>query len=394
MRQKFAFVLAWLTVSASFVLSDNGPKRCIVILGSGQPVITSSASFFGFGGAPIIVASPVSGTQPFVVGNQPFIVGSRPFVITQPIVTAPILIIPSPFFCVQFTTGNFSLLWCEPLKTSIVIVGPFGFSSQMFIDRSAPFADRATAFGRAGTAAVGPGLFVDRTAPSSDRATAFGRASTTIVINPVTSFETPQVWHNPILQPGVQVFQLRHRPADEVAQALNAGRILPDGQFVGVGNLLIATAPSLAVSGVQQSRLRDLISTLDQPTTKPSSTSSAVFFRVELFRAHPAACARQELLPSSKSTLLGTLGYPCGHRLGEASWQPTSQDALSLKIDTVEVTLKAKRDNDRWLLALEGKLGEQTVKQEGKVPVSRQPVVLIAPTTDSKEALIALLIPQ
>jgi hypothetical protein len=67
---------------------------------------------------------------------------------------------------------------------------------------------------------------------------------------------------------------------------------------------------------------------------------------------------------------------------------------LSLKADAAEATLKAKQDGDRWLLTLEGKLGDQSVKQEGKVPIGKQPIVLIAPTTGSKEALIALLTPQ
>ncbi|MFA0758051.1 MAG: hypothetical protein PVTTEEND_001431 [Candidatus Fervidibacter sp.] len=382
MRWQVTFILAWLFISASFALADHDRSRCVVIVGGGNRpvVVTSSTTLFGLGGVPAVVT-----TTPFIA--------SCPVIVTQPFVTTPVFVTPS-FICAQFTTGNFSLLWCQPLQTSFVIVGPFGFPSAMFIDRTAPFSDRATAFGRAGTTLVGPGLFLDRTAPSSDRATAFGRAGTTIVLDPSATFGTPQIWHNPLLQPGMQVFQLRYRSADEVAQALNASRILPDGQFVGIGNLLLATAPSLAVSGVQQSRLRDLIAALDQPTAKPSSGSSEVSFRVELFRAHSATCACQETLPSDKSTLLRTIGYPCGHRLGEANWRPATQDALSLKADTAEVTLKAKQDGDHWLLTLEGKLGDQSVKQEGKVPIGKQPIVLIAPTTGSKEALIALLTPQ
>jgi len=382
MRRQFAFAIACLVVSASLALADHDRNRCVVIVGGGNRpvVVTSSTTLFGLGGVPVVVT-----TTPFIA--------SCPVIVTQPFVTTPVFVTPS-FICAQFTTGNFSLLWCQPLQTSFVIVGPFGFPSAMFLDRTAPFSDRATAFGRAGTTLVGPGLFLDRTAPSSDRATAFGRAGTTIVLDPASAFGTPQIWQNPLLQPGVQVFQLRHRSADEIAQTLNASRILPDGQFVGIGNLLIASAPSLAVSGVQQSRLRDLIATLDQPTAKPSGTSSEVSFRVELFRAHSATCAHQETLPSDKSTLLRTIGYPCGHPLGEANWRPATQDALSLKADAAEATLKAKQDGDRWLLTLEGKLGDQSVKQEGKVPIGKQPIVLIAPTTGSKEALIALLTPQ
>lgn len=381
MRWQVTFILAWLVVSASFALADQDRSRCVVVIGGNRPVVvTSSTTLFGLGSVPIVVT-----TQPFIA--------SCPFVVTQPVVAAPVFVTPS-FFCVQFAKGNFSLLWCQPLQTSFVIVGPLGFSSAMFIDRTAPFADRATAFGRAGTTLVGPGLFVDRTAPSSDRATAFGRAGTTMVIDPSVTFGTPQIWHNPLLQPGMQVFQLRYRSADEVAQALNASRILPDGQFVGIGNLLLATAPSLAVSGVQQSRLRDLIAALDQPTAKPSGGSSEVSFRVELFRAHGTTCARQEALPSDKSTLLRTIGYPCGHRLGEANWRLSAQDAMSFRAEASEVTLKARRDGDHWLLTLEGKLGDQSVRQEGKVPIGKQPIVLIAPTKEGKEALIALLTPQ
>ncbi|GBC98408.1 hypothetical protein HRbin17_00920 [bacterium HR17] len=368
-------VCAAAVLTTSLALADHDRNRCVVIVTPSvvRPLVGSAVFWGGF---PAVTAPVIGGT----------------------FVTTPLLVTPAPFFCVQFATGNLSLLWCEPLQTGVVIIGqPFRFPSRMFIDRTAPFADRATAFGRAGTTLVGPGTAIDQTTPLSDRATAFNRAGTTIVVDPVVTFGTPQVWQNPLLQPGVQVFQLRHRSADEVAQILNRSGILPDGQFVGMGDILIASAPSLATSGVQQSRLRDLIATLDKPTAAPSQSQSplsAITFRVEVFRAHATACAAQEQLPRDRLTLLQTLGYPCAHRVVETQWRPAVQDTLTVKTDSVEVTLRSRSDTAGIVLTLNGKLGDRRVQQEGKTPIGKQPIALIAPTSDGKDTVIVLLTPQ
>ncbi len=357
MRQGILVVL--LTLLAAVAFADHNRSRCVVVVQPGTFVQP-------FGGGTLFLQSPPLFFGGSFFTTSPFV--TSPFVTRPSFVTAPLFVTPSPFFCAQFTTGNFSLLWCEPLQTSVVVIGqPIGIRPLMFIDRTAPFADRATAFGRAGT----------------------------IVVDPLGTFFAPQVWHNPVLQPGVMTFRLRHRPAEEVAKLLNEARALPEGQFVGLGNLLIATSPSLATSGVQQSRVRDLVSALDKPVgtqsekSKPSLSDLAL--RVEVFRAHADACAEQESLPTSQATLLRLVGYPCAHPIGEATWRLSAQDSVAVKGNGAEVTLRASRERDDLRLSLDGRLGEKTVRQDGKAPFGKQPVILVAPAEGGKEAVIVLL---
>lgn len=359
MRQGILVILL-LTLLAAVAIADHDRGRGFIIVQPGTIVRP-------FGGGTLFLQSPPLFFGGSFFTTSPFV--TSPVFVTPPsFVTAPFFVTPSPFFCVQFTTGNFSFLWCEPLQTSVIIIGqPIGIRPLMFIDRTAPFADRATAFGRAGT----------------------------MIVDPLATFHAPQVWHNPVFQPGIMTFRLRHRSADEVAKLLNEARVLPDGQFAGLGNLLIATSPSLATSGVQQSRIRDLVSALDKPVGTQSEQStpplSDLTFQVEVFRTHTATCAAQESLPASRAALLRLVGYPCAHRIGEATWRLSAQDSVAVKGNGAEVTLRASKERADLRLSLDGKLGEKAVRQDGKAPVGKQPILLVAPTDGGKEAVVVLL---
>lgn len=303
---------------------------------------------------------------------------------------APTFIAPQPFICLQFRVGNFLLLWCEPLQTSVVIIGRPFWWGPMVIDPLAPGADRATVFGRSGLRTDPGGMVIDPLAHGAERATAFGRSGL-IIVDPIAASSFPQIWHNPLLQPGVMTFRLRHRSAEEVAKLLNESRILPFGRFVGLGDLLIASDPGLATSGVQRSRIRDIISALDKPIKSPATQPSSLTFHVEVFRTHAATCASQERLSSERATLLRLVGYPCAHPIGEADWRLSDSETLEVKGNEVEAILQAKMEGNLLRLSLNGKLGDKTVKQEGTTTLGKRPIIIVAPADSNSEALIGIL---
>ncbi len=297
---------------------------------------------------------------------QNFVV--RPGVImVPPLTTHPIVVAPGGYFCVQFRSGNWTVVWCEPLRTNVVIVG------------------------RPYIRYVRPPVFPVRPPFAYP-----------LLADPSVTLGLPQVWHSPFLQPGVLVFKLKHRSAEEVAKLLNDARVLPDGQFAGMGNILIVSAPSLAASGVQQSRLRDLIQALDQPAQSPSSslapstssTSAAMEWRVEVYRAHITTCASQEQLPKERADLLALSGYPCVHKMGEGKWQLASQPQVFVRGEKVDLTLRAQPVTAGWRLTLTGRWQDQPVELDGQIPSSPQPVLLLPPSSEGKEALVLLLLPE
>ncbi|MCX7969855.1 MAG: hypothetical protein N3B10_15385, partial [Armatimonadetes bacterium] len=77
-----------------------------------------------------------------------------------------------------------------------------------------------------------------------------------------------------------------------------------------------------ATSGVQQSRIRDLIAELDKPSSSSSNPidRKEVEWQVEVYRAHSVTCAVQDNLPSDRAALLKLSGYPCAHKIGETLW--------------------------------------------------------------------------
>lgn len=327
------FLATWI----AFAQSDQG--RCIIFvpplsfgsISKGEIVIFPSSSGFVFPGA---------------------IISSRPVIISR-----PTIFVPGGYFLVQFRSGNWTLVWYEPLKTNVVIIGrPYVRP----IVRPAPLV-------------ISP-YFID----------------------PSVTFGVPQIWHSPILQPGVLMFRLKNRSAEEVAKLLNEARVVPDGQFSGIGNILIVSAPSLATSGVQQSRIRDLIAELDKPIGSSSflqSSRKQAYWQVEVYRAHSSTCAAQENLQKEQAELLKLSGYSCAHKIGETLWNPATQD-VSVKSNEVELQLKAARQTNRWLLSLKGKIKGQNVEIEGEAPDTSQPILIVAPIDDGKEGLVVTILPN
>jgi len=254
----------------------------------------------------------------------------------------------------QFQSGNFSITWCEPIKTSVLIIG-------RPLIRPTPFI-------------ILPHF-----------------------IDPSVTYGVPQIWQSPILQPGVLFFRLKNRSAEEVAKLLNEARVVPDGQFSGIGNTLIVSAPSLATSGVQQSRIRDLIAELDKPTGSSSFTSSErtkpTLWQVEVYRAHLVTCASQENLPKDRDALVKLSGYSCAHKIGETLWNPSAQDVV-IKDNEIELRLKAAKQTNIWRLSLKGQVKGQPIEIEGEAPNTSQPILLVSPTADNKEGLVIAILPK
>ena len=331
--------LAILVSAATAAFADPDPTRFIIVV------------------PPLSLGSPNTGNIIIVPGTGGIvfpgaIITSRPIISSRPVVVAP-----SGYFMVQFQSGNWTIVWCEPLRTNVVIVG------RPYIRpvRPVPWV-------------VSPYYF-----------------------DPSITLGMPYVWHSPLLQPGVLVFRLKHRSAEEVARLLNDARVVPDGQFVGMGNILIVSAPSLATSGVQQSRIRDLIAAIDQPTEKSTSivpSRSQVQWRVEVYRTHAATCASQERLPADRATLLKLSGYECAHKLGETVWNPTSQGDVIVKGEKIDLRLQARKLTEGWQFTLKGQFNGQKVEFEGQAPETSQPILLVPSIGDGKEGVVILLVPN
>ncbi|MEZ8218151.1 hypothetical protein B0813_001688 [Candidatus Fervidibacteria bacterium JGI MDM2 SSWTFF-3-K9] len=334
------FLTVALLSVTTVAFADPDPSRCIVVV------------------PPLSFGSPSSGNIVIVPGLSGIvlpgaIIASRPTISSR-----PTIIVPSGYFLVQFKSGNWTVVWAEPLKTNVIILG------RPYVRPIRPY-----------PLVVPPHYFL---------------------YDPSVTYGVPQIWHSPLLQPGVLVFRLKHRSAEEVAKLLNEARVVPDGQFSGMGNILIVSAPSLATSGVQQSRIRELIAALDQPTEKattPAPSSSQIRWRVEVYRAHTTVCASQENLSSERVALLKLSGYDCLHKLGETNWDPIRTDVL-VKGEKVDARLIARKQTNGWNFVLRGQLNGKPVEFEGQAPDSSQPILLVAPTRDEKEGLVFVLMPS
>ncbi len=300
--------------------------------------------------------SPLAGSIVIFPSSSGFVLPGA-IIAPRPIITSrSTVIVPSGYFLLQFQSGNWTVVWFEPLRTNVVIIG------RPYIRYTRP------------TPLIISPYFFD----------------------PSVTYGLPQIWHSPIIQPGVLVFKLRHRSAEEVAKLLNEARIVPDGQFSGMGNILIVSAPSLATSGVQQSRLRDLIAELDKPTNSSLPAfkeRTQIQWQVEVYRAHSSNCPAQENLPTGRAELLKLSGYPCAHKIGETLWNPTTQD-VSVKGNEVDLKLTAVRQANSWKLSLKGQLKGQPVELEGEAPDASQPILLIAPVSDGKEGVVIAIFPK
>jgi len=337
-------LLLSLLVGATVASADPDPSRFIILV------------------PPFSIGSPTTGNIIVVPGTIGFvspgtIISSRPFVPFPVVSSRPAIIVPNGYFIVQFQSGNWTVVWCEPLRTNVVIIG------RPYIRPIRP------------TPLVVSPYFFD----------------------PSVTHGIPQIWHSPILQPGVLVFRLKNRSAEEVAKLLNEARVVPDGQFSGMGNILIVSAPSLATSGVQQSRIRDLIAALDKPSESGSptpTTRSETQWQVEVYRTHSVACASQENLPSDRTELLKLSGYPCAHKIGETLWNPTTQGDVVVKGREIDLRLKATKRATGWQFSLKGQVKGQSVELEGEAPDTSQPILLIAPVSDGKEGLVIAILPK
>lgn len=331
------FWLPLVVLLSGVALADHDRSRCIIVFPS-SPFVS-----------PTIFARPVIPGAVILPGT---------FVTTCPFIAPPVVVAKGGFFCAQFQSGNWSLLWCETLRTNVVIIG------RPFLFRPSPFA--------------------------------------VPVIDPSIVSGAPSIWHSPILQPGTLVFRLRHRSAEEVAKVLNEARVLPDGQFAGMGNILIVSAPSLATSGVQQSRLRDLVSALDQPAEKPTQSSTPqssvqpkeIQWRVEIYHASVTPPISQERLPSDRPRLLELSGYKGAHKAGEGTFNPTKQGKLSITGDGTNLTLQAQPVQAGWQFHLSGTWRNQPVQLDGQTPNLDDPILLIAPLKNGDEAVLILLLPE
>jgi hypothetical protein len=334
------FLTVALLSVTTVAFADPDPSRCIIVV------------------PPLSFGSPSSGNIVIVPGLSGIvlpgaIIASRPTISSR-----PTIIVPSGYFLVQFKSGNWTVVWAEPLKTNVIILG------RPYVRPIRPY-----------PLVVPPHYFL---------------------YDPSVTYGVPQIWHSPLLQPGVLVFRLKHRSAEEVAKLLNEARVVPDGQFSGMGNILIVSAPSLATSGVQQSRIRELIAALDQPSDRTKTSvpsSSQIRWRVEVYRAHTTVCASQENLSSERVALLKLSGYDCLHKLGETDWDPIRTDVL-VKGEKVDARLIARKQTNGWNFVLRGQLNGKPVEFEGQAPDSSQPILLVAPTRDEKEGLVFVLMPS
>lgn len=341
MRLRHCLTLV-LLLGVKVAFADPEPSRFIIVL--------PSLSFGSPSSGNIVI---VPGTGGLVFPG--FVITSRPVISTRPIITSrPTVVVPGGYFLVQFRSGNWTVVWYEPLKTNVVILGrPFVRPTPLFLS---------------------PYFF-----------------------DPSVTFGVPQIWHSPFLQPGVLIFKLRHRSAEEVAKLLNEARVVPDGQFVGIGNTLIVSAPSLATSGVQQSRIRDIVSALDQPlekTTRSPSSPSPTQWQVEVYSVHSTVCSDQMKLPSDRALLVKLSGYDCAHKLGETNWNPISREDVVVKGEKVDVRLQARKLSSGWQFTLKGQFNSKPIEFEGQAPDTSQPILIVAPTTDLKEGLVLVLVPR
>ncbi|MCX7968915.1 MAG: hypothetical protein N3B10_10600 [Armatimonadetes bacterium] len=328
-----------LLVSATVAFSDPEPSRFIILV------------------PPFSIGSPTTGSIVVIPGTAGFVFPGA-IIFSRPIISSrPSVVVPSGYFFVQFQSGNWTVVWCEPLRTNVFIVG------RPFIRPIRP------------TPLVVSPYFFDPSIP----------------------YGVPQIWHSPMLQPGVLVFRLKHRSAEEVARLLNEAKVVPDGQFSGMGNILIVSAPSLATSGVQQSRIRDLIAELDKPSSSSSSNPidrKGVEWQVEVYRAHSVTCTVKENLPSDRAALVKLSGYPCAHKIGETLWNPTAQGDVIVKGSEIDLRLKATKHSTGWRFSLKGQVKGQTVELEGEVPDTSQPILLLAPTAEDKEGVVIAILPK
>lgn len=329
----------FLLISATVALSEPDPSQFVILV------------------PPLSIGSPTTGNIVIFPGATGFvfpgaIIPSRPTLSSR-----PVMVVPGGYFLLQFRSGNWTVVWCEPLRTNVVIIG------RPYIRPIYP-----------APLVISP-YFSD----------------------PSVTYGVPQIWHSPILQPGVLIFRLKHRSAEEVAKLLNEARVVPDGQFSGVGNILIVSAPSLATSGVQQSRIRDLIAELDKPSESGSSVPSdrtQVEWQVEVYRAHSVTCTSRENLPSDRAELVKLSGYPCTHKIGETLWNPKTQGDVIVKGKEIDLRLKATKRLTGWQFSLKGQVKEQPVELEGETPDASQPILLVTPVTDGKEGLVIAILPK
>ncbi|MCS7193067.1 MAG: hypothetical protein NZ937_08815 [Armatimonadetes bacterium] len=327
-----SLILLLLVLTFAFGQSDR--SRCVILL------------------PPLSFGSLSTGSIVIVPSSGGLIFPGSISTLRPPLMLHPTVVLPAGgFFCFQLQGSNWSITWCEPLKTNVVIIGR---------PLIRPFI-------------ISPGFF-----------------------DPSVTYGVPQIWHSPILQPGVLTFRLRNRSAEEVAKLLNEAKVVPDGRFSGVGNILIVSAPSLATSGVQQSRIRDLIAELDKPDRKNSSLPSdrkQVQWQVEVYRAHSSNCIAQENLPSDRMALVKLSGYPCAHKIGETLWKPETQEVL-IKSEGVDLSMKAAKQTSGWRFSLKGQVKGQPTELESEAPETSQPILLIAPISDEKEGLIIAILPK
>ncbi|MCX7969856.1 MAG: hypothetical protein N3B10_15390, partial [Armatimonadetes bacterium] len=131
---------------------------------------------------PLSIGSPSTGNIVIVPGTASFVFPGL-VISSQPIISPrPTMVVPSGYFLVQYRSGNWTVVWCEPLKTNVVIIGrPY-----------VPYI-------RPKPSVISPYFFF---------------------FDPSVTYGVPQIWHSPTLQPGVLVFRLKHRSAEEVARLL------------------------------------------------------------------------------------------------------------------------------------------------------------------------------
>ncbi|MCS7225273.1 MAG: hypothetical protein NZ959_12100 [Armatimonadetes bacterium] len=330
---RYATVVASLILLTSLSVADP-PDRC--------PTIIVSPSGF-FSGGSFVIQTPNLYLGFSLPSSRPIIVQPGPW--WRPHWRPSTVVVPS-FFCIQGSSGPFSFLWCEPLDTSVVIIGrPVWYS---------------------------PGLLVDPIRPS----------------DPLGG------WHSPLWQPGLMTFRLRNRSADEVAKLLNEARVLPDGRFAGLGDVLIASSPSLKTSGVRQQRIRELVAELDRsPGSSRAGSDFPRTWGVEVYRVHPR-CPSCEPLGSETGLIFASLGLSGAHLIGKSEWMWQSQPFVQFRKGDCEVIVSGRPAGSEWRILLEGRIAGKALSEEGPVPKGRRPVVLLAREDRSAEGLVAFLTPR
>ncbi len=328
--RRLVLLLTGLLACAQLAADDRSRCGTIIIspgsfLSGGSFVVKTPNFFFGFS---------LPSSQTVVVTPRPFF---RPHAFIAP-----------SFFCIQASSGPLSFLWCEPVDTSVVVIGrPLWWRPGFVVDPVFPFLD------------------------------------------------PPGGWHSPLVQPGFMTFRLRNRSAEEVAKLLNEARILPDGRFAGLGETLIVSAPSLLTSGVRQQRIRELVAQLDRsPGRSPTNAGDwPKTWSVEVYRIHER-CPACELLKGDMGVVLASLGVEGNHLVGKAEWRWQAEPRIQLRQGDSEVTLSAQSVGNEWRVLLDGIAGGKPLRQEGPVPKVRRPVVLLARSDAGPDGLVAVLTPR